>query len=480
MASIGRRRVRPHRTADRVATPGRIGASAWRVGLVTLTVSLAALGCGAEPLTTGPGTGASAGTAADEAGTATALDPGAGGGSVPYCSRVPDLRPELEGNLPTGNLDPVLQGVLQTYADAHPEAFAGQWYARDSGGTFVLAFTGDRAAHLAAIHALRPSPDDHHVVSPPPSITATTSVAESGAAVDVVHADWSADQIEDWRRPVSEAVQPLGLETSSWNVIKNRITLGFASAVDLEDVATRLDGVVPPDVVCVDGIDPAVPTTTIARPTTMIPAEGSDPMVECVGATGRLSEMEAGIPIAEDDPLMIAFRGASIAGMPSTTSGNWLLLARSEDRATFILDRPARSAVSMQLTNGRWIWNGAGGGGCPPYDVVLPDGVDKAGWRLDPGFPAPGPASTELHVLVTERSCASGRSSADRIVGPEVAERDGTVLVAFGVRPPPGNGQTCQGNPSTPVVVPLPAPLGDRTLADGTTVPPAAPRASGG
>jgi len=47
---------------------------------------------------------------------------------------------------------------------------AGIWIDRDHGGTLVLAFTDDPAAHLEAVLARGPSPDDLELVSPRPPI----------------------------------------------------------------------------------------------------------------------------------------------------------------------------------------------------------------------------------------------------------------------------------------------------------------------
>ena len=85
-----------------------------------------------------------------------------------------------------------------------------------------------------------------------------------------------------------------------------------------------------------------------------------------------------------------------------------------------------------------------------------------------------GAETTEFTAWVTEVGCASGRSSADRIGGPDIQISDDTVMVTFGVVPL-GGAQECQGNPPTAVTVRLPEPLGDRRLLDGGREPPAEP-----
>ena len=75
-----------------------------------------------------------------------------------------------------------------------------------------------------------------------------------------------------------------------------------------------------------------------------------------------------------------------------------------------------------------------------------------ATWALDPDAEITG-ETTEFTAWVTERACASGRSSEDRIGGPDIQLSDDAVILSFGVVPLPG-AQDCQGNPPTAVTVP--------------------------
>ncbi|MBA2632099.1 MAG: hypothetical protein H0U86_03690 [Chloroflexi bacterium] len=86
-----------------------------------------------------------------------------------------------------------------------------------------------------------------------------------------------------------------------------------------------------------------------------------------------------------------------------------------------------------------------------------------------------GPDTIEFVAMVTETVCASGRSSEGRIIGPDIAYTDEAVTITFAVRPLGGGAQDCPGNPSTPVMVRLDEPLGDRALLDGGTDPPREP-----
>jgi hypothetical protein len=86
----------------------------------------------------------------------------------------------------------------------------------------------------------------------------------------------------------------------------------------------------------------------------------------------------------------------------------------------------------------------------------------------------PAPDDTELRLLVMEHRCASGRSAEGRIDLAELTLTEDQVRVRVSVRPPPGDAQTCQGNPWTPFTVDLGEAVGDRTVVDADLVPPRA------
>ena len=93
-----------------------------------------------------------------------------------------------------------------------------------------------------------------------------------------------------------------------------------------------------------------------------------------------------------------------------------------------------------------------------------------ASFRVDPATEL-GPLLTEIPVLVTERACNSGEDARGRIADPTILLTDAAVTVAFAVRPRDG-GHDCPSNPETPHLLRLPEPLGDRSLFDGSEVPP--------
>jgi hypothetical protein len=85
---------------------------------------------------------------------------------------------------------------------------------------------------------------------------------------------------------------------------------------------------------------------------------------------------------------------------------------------------------------------------------------------LDPAQ-SPTAEATELALLVTESECNSGKAADHRVKLVALEETDTTVTVTIGVKAR-GGYQTCPGNPATPFTVKLDAPLGDRTIVDGT------------
>jgi hypothetical protein len=100
----------------------------------------------------------------------------------------------------------------------------------------------------------------------------------------------------------------------------------------------------------------------------------------------------------------------------------------------------------------------------------VPQGFGTASWALDPAFPKPGPAATELHILVWERACSSGSPTTGRMSAPAVSIAETTMTISIGVRSLTGI-QACPGPPGTPATMTLPEPLGARTLVDGGRVP---------
>jgi hypothetical protein len=105
-------------------------------------------------------------------------------------------------------------------------------------------------------------------------------------------------------------------------------------------------------------------------------------------------------------------------------------------------------------------------------------GFGPATWALDPAYPAPGPDTTELHLLVWERACHGFVPETGRMSPPALIYTEATITITIGVRPL-GGVNTCPLPPGSPTMVSLAEPLGARSLLDGGLDPPAPPSAPG-
>jgi hypothetical protein len=177
---------------------------------------------------------------------------------------------------------------------------------------------------------------------------------------------------------------------------------------------------------------------------------------------------------AETDPdpgagaLRAMLAGPDGAGMPAT---GWVRVADEPGRVQFI----ARAVAADELVvagffelNGAWQLDLMGQ--CSPRPVA-PAGTSLAAFWLDPAFDRPAAGDTVVHGLINEQACASGKPPVGRVLEPQVFEGDTWIVVQVTVANVPG-GADCPGNPTVPITVTLPSPLGDRELFDGSVIPP--------
>ena len=101
-------------------------------------------------------------------------------------------------------------------------------------------------------------------------------------------------------------------------------------------------------------------------------------------------------------------------------------------------------------------------------------GSDGNRWWLTT---APQPRDRTLDLTVHEQACASGQS-ADGRIRYDVSYDDDSIVVTITTVSPAGEFQTCQGNPDTPLLLPLSEPVGDRAILDGRTTPASEARTS--
>lgn len=176
-------------------------------------------------------------------------------------------------------------------------------------------------------------------------------------------------------------------------------------------------------------------------------------------------------PVAAALRAHLTQRGPDIDFLPDH---GWILAGMDASSAEFVTLGGDKGMKVVTLASGPAGWQVTGWGDCQARRV-LPAGLGDADWVLVPGQPPIGPDTRTFQADVTERACASGRSSEGRIAGPEILAIADQVLVTFAVRPFGGGVQTCPSNPPTRVTVDLGEPLGDRVLRDGGTLPPRDP-----
>lgn len=142
----------------------------------------------------------------------------------------------------------------------------------------------------------------------------------------------------------------------------------------------------------------------------------------------------------------------------------WRVLAQTDDEILFGRGAPP-SLATAAVTRARGDrWSLLGVSVAKPLRAVH-DGVRASSWRLDPDFPV-SPTDAELHILLTEQTMASGRLAEDRILPPELALEDQTLLLRCYVRPLEGYTGRSRRH-ETKVLVQLPEPVGTREPVDG-------------
>ena len=142
----------------------------------------------------------------------------------------------------------------------------------------------------------------------------------------------------------------------------------------------------------------------------------------------------------------------------------WRELARTEEEALFARGTPPHMVTVAVKRRARNRWAPLGVSNSRPLRAVR-DGVRASSWRLDPTFSL-RPEVTELRVLLTERTMATGTPAADRLLEPELFLDPERLVLRLYVRPLEGYvGRTSRHE--TPLIVRLPEPLGARQPVDG-------------
>jgi hypothetical protein len=204
------------------------------------------------------------------------------------------------------------------------------------------------------------------------------------------------------------------------------------------------------------------------------PAPGGG--MSCGGGPGFSADVLTDPGGAEDgaDPAAVALRThlatdhVEIDWIPDT---GWIEVSRTDAEVLYLAPDPAMESnwFFASVASDGHTWEVDGWGGCNLQPDVGP-GMGIASFRVAADNELDATA-TEIPVLVTERACNSGEDARGRIVVSAIDEDDDSVTVIVAVRPR-GGAQECPSNPETPFVLELPAPLGDRALLDGSSVPP--------
>lgn len=142
----------------------------------------------------------------------------------------------------------------------------------------------------------------------------------------------------------------------------------------------------------------------------------------------------------------------------------WRPLAATEDEVLYAKGRPPQM-LTVAVKRGRGEhWSVVGVSNSRPLRAIR-EGTRASSWRPDPDFPL-DPEQTEVHLLVTEQTMATGRMAEDRMLAPDVFIDAERVVLRLYVKALEGYvGRTRRHE--TPVVVRLAEPIGERTLIDG-------------
>lgn len=221
--------------------------------------------------------------------------------------------------------------------------------------------------------------------------------------------------------------------------------------------------------------EPEISATEPGSDASITSAADADPLVGCLsGPVFPLSALVAVAPV-ETAPAgvqeQLAAWLANEEGQFWPQTG-WQVLYASDGEYQLVhaaTNPDAVAFMTVQQRDGVWDWAGASSGGSCPLQFQLDDGVGIVEWELDPQQPKPTAEDTVVHVLATERACASAQPMGDRLNDPVVLQGETTVSITFSVQPLTGD-QNCPSNPPTAVEIDLGEPLGDRQLVDGRTV----------
>jgi hypothetical protein len=171
------------------------------------------------------------------------------------------------------------------------------------------------------------------------------------------------------------------------------------------------------------------------------------------------------------DPVALDAADPAVAALMSLLSGRsipiagWRELARTADEALFGRGRPPQLVtVATKRDTRRDTWTCLAASTAGELRATR-DGIRASSWRPDPTH-EPQPGDTELRILVTERTFASGQSASRRVLEPDLYIDENELVLTIYIKPRPGF-QMGARNPETPVRIALAESLLTRALIDG-------------
>ena len=173
------------------------------------------------------------------------------------------------------------------------------------------------------------------------------------------------------------------------------------------------------------------------------------------------------LPLDEEAENALEALGAIEEGRFFAETYDWGVWSHTESHLILLGDGPFDQGDASFTESTAGTWSPRGWGGCGWWAATTSQAV--ATWIIDSDAP-PTTASTMLHLLATERACANGQPPGDRPVTHVVIESASTITVIVLVERIEGLA-TCPSNPPFEYSIELGAPLGDRDLIDGSSVP---------
>lgn len=211
-------------------------------------------------------------------------------------------------------------------------------------------------------------------------------------------------------------------------------------------------------------------------PQTVVAIESDDePLANCGGVTFPAAVLDA--QPSADRPEIEAIRSFLRGGsdIPVPDDAEWRFAVENAGRVTFLTEVEGDWFYATVIADGDG-WRTTNMGDCQLHTAISED-LGAAPWWLDERLPPPTAEVTDLQVLIHERACSGGSYATGRIGSPLVVYSADAVVITVGVRE---IGGTCQYSPSTPAVIVLKEPIGERQLLDGYHIPPAPPSAPEG